>query len=235
MKRAGLLAAAGIIVLTNAVVLLQVAHNRRDAVQTIRLTEREAKVIYQSNEDSGVSVNLNWRIFSLADFEQAWLDRAKLQALGFDLARTNPDRQYSPLARPAFVVLEYNGAAWEKWLKEAERPIQRDASEIASRLIPIDAARTAEPLLQKYSDRGRYLIVKGVIQLTYMGRDVVPPLLPSISQILPDTIHVPPPLSWALPRGVGGPNSTRPRYTLTLSYGRNFEPWIASVEVPPKN
>jgi hypothetical protein len=190
---------------------------------------------YQSNEDNGVSVHLNWRLSYPAPIE--WLDRAKLQTLGFDVVRPNSDRQNSPLDRPAFLVFEYNGPAWEKWLKEAQRPTRPvDHPETAPRLILVDAAKTAEPLLRNYSDRGRYLIVKGVIGLGYtVGEGGGSQLTPGISQILPDSIHVPPPLSWILPRASGGQNSKRPRYSLTISYGRDFEPWVTAVGEPPKD
>jgi hypothetical protein len=90
----------------------------------------------------------------------------------------------------------------------------------------VDVAKTPEPLLRKYANGGKYLIVRGLVQLSATTRLGQIQLLPSISQLLPGTIHVPAPLSDALANLPIAPSAASPRYTLTLSYGRNFEPWI---------
>jgi hypothetical protein len=154
---------------------------------------------------------------------------------GFDFARAKPDPLHPPLPRPAFIALEYNGSAWEKWLKAASQSGPGAHPEISSRLIPVDAATRSEPLLRKYPDRGRFLIVKGLVQLTAINRQGELQLRPFISQIVPDSIHVPLPLSDRLSGFVGFFNPEHPRYTLTVSYGRSFEPWLVIVAEPGKN
>ena len=154
---------------------------------------------------------------------------------GFDYDRAARDPLHPPLPRPAFVALEYNGAAWEKWLNSPQRPkVLGSPLEVHSRLFPVDVAKTPEPLFRKYPARGRYLIVRGVVQLSSITRQEQIQLLPSISQILPDSIHVPLPLSNSLDLVVGT-NPSSPRYTVTLSYGRSFEPWLVGLNESAKN
>jgi hypothetical protein len=227
MIRGGTLAAAGVVLLTNAVALLEVAHNRRGGpVETIRLTERELPVNYRENEDSGVSVRLQGGApYPVTVDNYAWLDRAKLQSLGFDPDRALRDPKRQPLPRLAFIVFEYDGPAWERWLKAAQESKPRlTASGMTSRLIPIDAAVSADPLLRKYSDPQRYLVVRGLVQVFVGDKQIHP----SVSQILPDAIHVPAPLSEAIGPFAGSSDTGSRRYTLTLAYGRDFEPWLVT-------
>jgi hypothetical protein len=240
MKPGALLVAAAVVVVTNGVVLLEVARNRAGApVETIQLTERELPLNFQEKENTGVAVRLDWqRFYPFVEDNYSWLDRAKLEALGFDYARAMREPQRPPLPRPAFVALEFNGPAWEKWLNLAQQSTRPSGTspEMYSRLIPIDVATTPDPLLRKYPDRRRYLVVKGVIQLFFdTSGKRQPPLRPSISQILPGSIHVPPPLSDAAARFAGRTVTQSPRYTLTVSYGRSFEPWLVSIGEPGKN
>jgi hypothetical protein len=179
-------------------------------------------------------VRLDWQRFDFAMNEYSWLDRRKLEGLGFDYARAMRDPLHPPLPRPAFVALEYDGPAWQKWLNSAQQAglgvthyELPSRLELLSRLIPIDAAKSPETLLRKYPDRGKYLIVRGLVQLSATTRQGQLQLLPSISQLLPDTIHVPAPLSDGLANLPIVPNAS-PRYTLTLSYGRHFEPWLVT-------
>jgi hypothetical protein len=230
MMRAETFAAAGIVLLTNVVVLLEVAHNRSGGpVETIQLTERELPLNYRENENSGVSVRIDWRRFYTVvpeDFSQ--LDRAKLEALGFDYDRAMHDPQYPPLPRPAFVAFEYDGPAWARWVRSAQQakpPLTQ--FEMLSRLLPVDVATTPDPLLIKYPDRQKYIIVRGVVGVYADIREKNPKLRPSISQVLPDTIHVTPPLSDAMGH-LAGNRAASPRYTLTISYGRSFEPWLVT-------
>jgi hypothetical protein len=234
MRRGAILAAAAVIVITNGVVLMEVARNRAGgAIETIQLTERELPLNSRAKEDSGVAVRLDWERFNVFVANgYSWLDRTKLEALGFDCARAFREPKRSPLPRPAFVALEYAGPAWEQWLMSVPQTSRALQTEMSSRLIPVDVAKAAAPLLQKYPDRGRYLIVRAVVQLFVTTFDPITRqqgqarLQPSISEALPDTIHVPPSLSDALGNLQSPTNVASPRYTMTLSYGRHFEPWI---------
>jgi hypothetical protein len=230
MRLGGILAAAAVIVITNGVVLLEVARNRAGgAIETIRLTERELPLGFREKENTGVAVGLNWQRLSFVANDYPWLDRTKLEGLGFDYAKALRDPQHPPLPRPAFVALEYNGPAWEQWLNSAA--LKDMPNDTYSRLFPIDVARTPEPLLRKYPNREKYLVVRGLVQLSAVTRQGQLQLLPSISQLFPAAIHVPSPLSDPLNVMVGT-NPTSPRYTITLSYGRSFEPWVVRIDQP---
>ena len=237
MRRLGLLVAGAIILVTNAVALIEVALNRAGApVENIQLTERELPLDFREKEDTGVAVHLSWRRFSSVPDDVSWLNQTKLEELGFDYAWAQRHPENPPSPRPAFVALEFDGPAWERWLKSAQQ--DRVAKDGASRLVPIDVAKTPEPLLQKYQDRGKYLIVRGVVQLSAWtfqagGTPALPRLQPNISELLPGSIHVPRPLSDTLGNLPTATPTASPRYTLTLSYGRSFEPWI--VTQPGRN
>ena len=243
MRRLGLLVAGAIMLVTNAVALIEVARNRAGApVENIQLTERELPLDFREKEDTGVAVHLSWRRFSSVPDDFSWLNQAKLEELGFDYAWAQRHPENPPSPRPAFVALEFDGPAWERWLKSAQQAGIAERSPVetglTSRLVPIDVAKTPEPLLQKYQDRGKYLIVRGVVQLSAWtfqagGAPGPPRLQPNISELLPASIHVPRPISDTLGNLPTPAPPAGPRYTLTLSYGRSFEPWI--VTEPGRN
>jgi hypothetical protein len=236
MRRNGLLFAAAIIVLANAFVLIGVARNRSGPQQSIQLTERELPMIPRGNEDTGVSLRLQWEQLYLGPANSyPWLDRAKLESLGFDCEGALRDPKRRPLDRPAFLVLEYNGAAWEEWQKSIdERKVAPGFLKAAqSRLFVIDAAKTPEPLLTKYTERQKYLIARGVVRLfvnTWDQKTQNPRLQSSISELLPGTIHVPLPLSNMLASRSASTPAADFHYAVTLAYGRRFEPWVVKIE-----
>lgn len=221
MKKAGLLVAAAIVIVSNALVLAGVARNRAGApVETIQLTQRELPAGFRQKEDTGVSLHLNSNHYGVFYREKnAWLDRARLDSLGFDTAAALRDRKHQPLPRPAYIALEYNGPAWEQWARRAQdtKPFNRISLDMQSRLFPIDAAKSPEALLQKYSDRQKYLIVRGVIRAFVNTGTGTNQLEGSVSEILPQNIHVPPPLASSF---------STASYTVTLAYGHRFEPWV---------
>jgi hypothetical protein len=238
MKSRGLLFAAALTVGTNAIVLLGVARNQVGSpLQTIQLTERELPREAGDKENSGVSLRFQWQRFGSSFIDQYdWLGRAKLQELGFDVQAVLRDPKHPPLERPAFLALEYDGPAWEQWLKAMEKEpkvIHPYDSTMESRLFVIDAARRPEPLLEKYKDQQQhYLIMRGVLRLGVVNWDPVtrkpgPDRLQAfVSRLLPESVHVPLPLSAALANLSTGTTFASPRYTVTLSFGRRFEPWI---------
>lgn len=237
MRHNGLLFAAAIILVTNAFVLFGVARNRSgQPQQLIQLTERELPMNYRGNEDTGVSLRLQWEqpYLGIAS-PYPWLDRVKLESLGFDCEGALRDPKRRPLDRPAFLVLEYNGAAWEEWQKSIdERKVAPGFLKAAqSRLFVIDAAKTPEPLLAKYTDRKKYLIARGVVRLfvnTWDQKTQNPRLQASISELLPGTIHAPLPLSNMLANRSASTPAADFHYAVTLAYGRRFEPWVVKIE-----
>jgi hypothetical protein len=239
MKSRGLLFAAALIVGTNAIVLLGVARNQAGPpLVTIQLTERELPREPHGKEDSGVSLRLQWQRFGSAYLDQyAWMDRTKLEELGFDCQAALRDPKHLPLERPAFLALEYDGPAWEQWQKAMEKEpkvVHSYDSTMESRLFVVDGAKQPEPLFERYKDRKLYIVVRGVVRVSVVNRDPVTRrpgpdrLQASVSRLLPESIHVPMSLAGALQNLATDTIPASPRYTVTLSYGRRFEPWIVT-------
>jgi hypothetical protein len=191
MNRRALYAALGLLIAVNAVVLLGVVRNRSgepDAVLT--LTEREMPLSwpFRHEENTGVSLHLNLN----SDIEaQRWFDEAKLAELGFDTGHFRESdnwRVYRELPRKAFVVLEYDGEAWQRHrqrqlqeienlvVKVREGKLKPEEAEnqkkeklfrlsIASRLFSVDVGSDAGILRRRYADRNRYLILPARVRM----------------------------------------------------------------------
>lgn len=209
MRKRGLFIAIGLLLLVNAIALAGVWYNRSgapDAVMT--LTEREMPVGYSyQKENSGISLALRtYHYFyggsaSLTDDSFVWLDRKKLETLGFDFSHApNTDERYRfydrQLPRRAYAVLEYDGSAWEGWKKKltdelakadqagkegtrsALQPDTRrknieQALRTDSHLFIIDAGTDATALRQQYPDRQRYLILRAKVRVSYVNYGAV--------------------------------------------------------------
>lgn len=144
--------AAGVvlIVLTNAVALGGVMMNRsREPESRLTLTERELPLSYDSltqRENSGIALRLDWRVLGeqaadldYADYgsQPAWLDAARMVALGFDVPAGEPMAESSKryarqLPRQALVVLEFDGPTWQKAVDRAQAAAERHATAAAA-------------------------------------------------------------------------------------------------------
>lgn len=213
-----LVAGLGLIALTNAIALVGVGWNRSGEPQALlQFTQRELHVPYAGlfrRENSGLALEMQWRVLGgesgEADFNAwqypgtggspEWLDKAKLQALGFDVAKADALEDYRrhdrQLPREALLVLELDGPAWQR-LRErvagmaaraeasaAAAPADKAVVERAkrarealerenasnSRLFIVDAGLDAAALRAKYPDTRRYAIVGGQIRLAHYGR-----------------------------------------------------------------
>jgi uncharacterized protein DUF4824 len=152
-----LVAATLLVMLVNALILGGVAWNRRAPPESVLiLSERELWMrpdseYLGSEESSGLSARLQWAVepahwdtrmdLSTASAEWgtvAWLDAAKLAALGFDVSRRLDDprtpyhyRRMPP--RDVLLVLELDGPAYATALKRMnERAAQAQALAAAS-------------------------------------------------------------------------------------------------------
>ncbi len=222
--KSGLLLAAAVVIVSNAFVLIGVSRNRAGApVETIQLTQRELPKGFQEKEDNGVSLRLAWNLGFTGANGAAWLDEAKLKSLGFDTASALRDVKHQPLPRRAFVVLEYDGPAWQTEREARERQTPGLDLSAGSRLIPIDADPSPEVLLKKYPDHQKNLIARCVVRAYVVSWDAstrraAPNHVEgSVTEILPQTIHVPPSQASAF---------SASSYTVTLAYGQRFEPWV---------
>jgi hypothetical protein len=180
-----LIAGLGLIALTNAVALFGVVYNRSgDPEATLRLTQRELRTSYRwygNRENSGLALSLIWRVLNERSPEiqfygyvgtggtPTWLDKAKMEALGFD---TSAPAAYSDLRRQiryekqlpreVLLVLEMDGPAYRRSLELVTQYLAREEEKLASN--PGDkslAARvkTAREALERESSRNSRLFV----------------------------------------------------------------------------
>ncbi len=224
MKRHGLVIALLLLLAINAFVLAGVALNRSGTPEaTIMLTEREQPLAYnyRHDENTGVSLRLNW---NKHNGEWDWFDNDKLTELGFDDNFLNfaehRDRYYRALPIKTYVVLEYEGRAWEAYREDqleeiaklptqvAKGKMEQDAADrrkkelevslrLASRLFAVDVGADAAALRNRYPETEHYLITPGQVRAVVNwvsnkdNEKSEPKLSGRIDQILTETIHVP--------------------------------------------
>jgi len=241
MKKWGLVSAIAILFCTNALALILAARNRAgEPFETIELTERELMLQSMGQDNSGVTLSLSWH----RQDQSSYFDRQKMETVGFDF-RIPPGRSGKDVLLPpraAYAALEFEGEAWDHWSRqpEGERPAGRPAPRprpLASRLFPVDISRDAAELRSKYPDQKKYLIVAAVIQARVENvkdpktGDIQPnQCFGFVAAILPSEINIPLPFSRLLAPLNPEPES-EPRYTVTLAYGHNLEPWVAGIRI----
>lgn len=259
MRRRGPILAAAVVLVANVVALVGVAGNRAGKPEAeLLLTERELKVAPWSDESTGVFLRLEWQRSPPGSKPGwPWFDRSKLESLGFDCARWEREarnRYGRMVPRRAYVVLEYDGPAWARWLEAREadpKETPPGSSRIsASRLVPIDVGLDPGELRRLHPEPSRHLIVPAIVgpgpAEDASGGKVV--LGGHIQFVLVSEIHVPRHLAATLaslrdadaaagsaagpePRGGAVPQRRHapPRYEVLLRYGARHEPWVAEV------
>ena len=148
-----------VLALTNAVVLVGVASNRRQPPDSVlTLTERELgpqwSWVWREGENSGLSLRLQYRVDTARNSRLgeiggeetfspygnfgpiAWLDRDKLAALGFDVSTpptfADGDTHYDRiLERDVLLVLELDGPVQARALQAARDLLAHRQREIA--------------------------------------------------------------------------------------------------------
>jgi hypothetical protein len=230
MKRPLLLAAIALLVVSNAFVLAHVAMNRSGEPDSeMELTARELQYVGSRTDDSSVVLMLRWQntapeyLVSGPLEPPAWFDQAKLEQLGFDLSvpagSPKAARFYENLrSREAFAALEFEGPAWEAWLKDREPRLQTETSygplvtlpdrleierQTTARLVSIDVARDPAALRRKYPDRKRVMILPALVRAKLEPErraSAAAPLRPAylrgaITRLAIESINVPAPLS----------------------------------------
>jgi len=186
-----LLAAAGLLVVSNAFVLAHVAMNRSGEPDSeMQLTARELQYYGGRSDESSMVLMLRWTN-SAPEYPPGpprdapgWFDEKKLKELGFDLSvpASSPKaaRFYDNLrSREIFVALEYDGPAWEAWRNDREPRLETEGSygpqvtlpdrveierQTTPRLITVDVARGSAELRRKYPDRKRVMILQALVR-----------------------------------------------------------------------
>lgn len=245
MRSRSLRVAGLIVVVANAWALLGSWQNRRSASGgSLELPEGEVTMAWIPGESTVTQLRIHWdslRRTGEAQGQPAWLDAAKLAELGFDCSVPLSDpraRAHYPslLPREVFVALEFAGDAWRS------APADRRQR---TRLFAIDAAREARLLEERYATRTNCLLMRGFVRIHLnRGRDGEGPDDPRarylggwIEAPLPELVYVPAPHARILqrfrpradPREDEETRRRAPRFAVTLSSGRHFQPWVTAV------
>lgn len=165
------------------------------------------------------------------------------------------------LPKEVFIVLEYNGESYREVLQRAELALEeakdlyvldrenkklRDSFKTAeknlarerimkTRLFAIDAGRDPQKLREKYPDRTRFIIARGVVRPKYIGENKTKKVAGHITGLSIEKIHVPlrhrQVFDAVLKESrIPEENGIRaPRYQVELAYGGRLEPWLVSV------
>ncbi|WP_051305939.1 DUF4824 family protein [Desulfogranum mediterraneum] len=183
---------------------------------------------------------------------------------GADLLRQSDDDHHfqEPLPREVFLVLELDGPAFQENLRRAENKRAREQRLLSvdradktlqanydraskrlkseglsrSRLFVIDAGLDRIKLRARYPDRGRFILVKGLVRAGYRGKREKRELFGIISALSTPRIQVTrkqrAALDSLLAREPNGREELQPpRYTVRLAYGNRLEPWIVEVQL----
>jgi len=135
----------------------------------------------------------------------------------------------------------------ERLLADAEAVLQLDRT-MRSRLFPVDAGLDPDVLRDRYPDRGRYVVLEGLIHPRVVHPVQGPPVLTAdLRGPVIDQVHLPRDLARRLgaflPRESwndlwtrmqeearrGWPQPRPPRYRTVLEVGRRYQPWVAAV------
>jgi hypothetical protein len=217
-------AACGLIVVTNLVLLTSAGWNRRsEPLAELTLTERELPMPgARQDEGAGWELSLvttdtppgfmrriarlhSWK---LPPVPHKWLDREKLLELGFqlDLDATDPDateHYANVMPRRVYVVVEYDGDAWNRWISGREEELRGvapddEAEEILtlertmrSRLFMIDAGLNAGELQRRYGDREGHVVLAALIRPRIIRQEEQEPTLSgTVQRLVVNRIHV---------------------------------------------
>lgn len=205
MKKYGLIMSIILLLLVNVFVLCGVYYNRSGNTEAyIELTERELSLesfdffsYALDNENSGISMRLRLGTdsynFHLPNDD--WFNKKKLEEIGFDCSKplSDPKAQLyyqKMLSRKTYVVLEYEGKAWEKSKLAAEAELREAAREAqqgektkeryqetknrierylknGSHLFAVDVSNDPVSLRKKYSDFSQYIITPAEVRIHF--------------------------------------------------------------------
>lgn len=263
-----------LIVITNAVALIGAAYNRSEAESTLHLTQRELAHPYPypwrgTRENSGIALRLEWRVLDEETAEQryfamlypgaggspSWLDKAKLETLGFSTSqletiRKRGDRHQAELSKEVLLVLELDGPAYQASLERVRRyvespaaKVKREAAELKkileaeqgenSRLFVVDAGLDLAALRAKYPDHARYAIVRGQVKPQLRSESRAPKLLGYITEISIHEVNAPFEFRKVfefIPQETRETDQSKsPPYEVAVNFGKRLEPWITAA------
>jgi hypothetical protein len=175
---------------------------------------------------------------------------------------SNKNTTYYKRAIPkeVFIVLEINGESYSKAVKRAEVALEKEKGSLKlnpsdkrlrnkfekaekqlereriteTRLFAIDAGLDSNELREKYEDRTRFIITKGLVKPRYGYKMKGEEVFGYITNLSVASIYVPLKhrqiFDTLLAQGKSKKNEASPRYKIELAYGSRLEPWIESVK-----
>jgi len=263
-----------LILVVNAIALAGVAYNRSASESELILTQRELSLPSQwghNEENTGTELTLHWRVpgaetdnsanywyYDKYSGNPAWLDQAKLAALGFKLPDTTDDHRER--AKEVLLVLELNGPDYQRALERAQQSVdravalttanpgdkerQRRAEEAqkyltreqneSSRLFAIDAGVDVETLRAHYADRSRYVIVRGMVRPQLSSeRNSARKFVGHIESLTIQRINVPLVFKKMFERAPGNAaqrEDSKQHFQAKVAFGKRLEPWLTAVQ-----
>jgi hypothetical protein len=173
-----LVVAALVLLLTVGSLFVAAAWNRSSDVQTIVLTERELALPWGWPSDrTDARLRLHWQGRHEPQDARLWLTETKLRDLGFTTGvpagAPEAERTHGrSLPRLAWVAFELEGPAWkaitERQMMTGKADDERHFAPTRndSRLVPIDAAASRDPLRRRYANAS-VIVVPAVIRMRY--------------------------------------------------------------------
>ena len=218
--RSPLWLAGASVVVANAVALYHGACNQWGPPEAeIEMTERELRLNYSREDNSGLSLWINWVTYGSG---MDWLDPARTATLGFPAGARDWEAANRIPPREGYVALEYDGDAWR-----ASKPNPASAA-TSSRLVSVDADADPVRLRTRHSDRGRVIIVHASFRVYLDARNSA--LRAGIGRLLPASVSVPPSFRGALTASMP---AGYPRFAARLAVGRDYEPYVTGVRTLP--
>ncbi|MBN1379410.1 MAG: DUF4824 family protein [Gammaproteobacteria bacterium] len=271
MKRL-LIIAAAIMVISNIAVFARVVYNRSEESQTIVLTERELSLPYyyyrHKEENSGIHLQLQWRTNEDNDSGRYYhnnhdhiVSREKLEELGFtvleDCGVSRSDRGGRDQSRKAWVLLQYNGSAYQEVVEKQKQYLNKRRSEIGdvkaepekrellnieerleqiknfqTRLYVVDISLDKEKLQTQLEDsKQSFILAAEIANRSYCDEDKKV-IRVSIDALLPSQINIPVQYHGLL-ASLTGEDSRKadelPRFEVEIALGKLDEPWVLGV------
>lgn len=217
--------------------------------------------IVQENHDDIYPIYSHWGHWG----SPVWFNAQKLTELGFVIDDVTCPEEYSkrkePLPKDAFIMLEYDEESYQKALQRAEMVLKKAEDALKtneedkdlqdrfkkaktnleeertseSRLFAIDAGLDAGKLRQRYPDRSKFIVMRGIVELECPSDKNEKEVVGRIADIRIDRINVPLTHRKLFDSilAQNKPDECAPkrfRYKVEVAYGSRFEPWIQRID-----
>jgi hypothetical protein len=236
-----LVVAALVLLLTVGGLFGAAVWNRGGDAQSIVLSERELALPYTwPSDDTDARLRLQWQPRREPQDARLWLPDVRLRELGFTtgVPAGAPEAVHfygRSLPRLAWVAFELDGPAWKAIAaRRAMTSPESRTREFApprddSRLVPVDAAPTPEPLRRRYQG-APVVVLPAVIRMHYRNTQAEgPSVWAEVASLVAADVSIPARLRSRLPRTPRGPEADAARYEVELRVGRFGAAWVADI------